>query len=706
MIINWTTNRTEPVSEDVRILAPGTVDINEAWRQDMSVMKRLISFLLLPAVILLLPALSRAQSIPQPWSSVLYSTTALNTPCNPINQTSPGRCAWPYWVNAGIPGGIPSGSYTQSGSTIPAGSTSSTIQTALSACGGTSSQGKYVLLAAGTFSITSSLSVPSYCVLRGAGASQTILNCTISSGNCINLGGGAPSSANRVSITGGTNAGSNVITLSSATNFAVGDLVSISQLQDGVIVNNVGSEGTCTWCDGFENASGTRAQGQTDLVTGVSGTSITLAEPLMVNYTLTPDATPYAPGGIDAGIENLQVYANGTRSVGTTNGNFHMADCLYCWVSGFEGNYADGDHGFVDYSYHGEVINSYFTNNYYHDTGQNDDSVTLRLKTTGFLVQNNIFERLMSTLETEWGASGNVIAYNYSMGTWITATPNFLQADMNTHGSHEQFNLFEGNVLESLGQDSIWGTTANTTYFRNWSEGVAKVCSPATDGRATVSSSCTFTNQAQRSVDPEALNSNANIIGNVEGSSGQNGTGVPLAIALCTGPLSGVLCGSGSRTYQSFYYDESFGYGTSSDTGSQSIDSNIPWNTAFVHDEYGLLGCPLGTRTGTTCASGITTVTGLSTTLPSSYYLSAEPSWWPSAVAWPAIGPDVTGGSGPGGHVSSTTAANAAQYCYTAIMGGSDGGAGSPLVFNADTCYTQNAINPPAPPTNLKATAN
>ena len=54
--------RTEPVSEDVRILASGTVDINEASRQDSFVMKRLISFLLLPAVILLLPALSRAQS--------------------------------------------------------------------------------------------------------------------------------------------------------------------------------------------------------------------------------------------------------------------------------------------------------------------------------------------------------------------------------------------------------------------------------------------------------------------------------------------------------------------------------------------------------------------------------------------------------------------------------------------------------------------
>ncbi len=675
------------MSEDVRILASGTVDINEPSRQDIFVMKRLISFLLLPAVFLLLPALSRAQS--QPWSNVLHPTTA----CNSVNTTSAGQCAW-NWTTAGIPGGIPSGSWTQSGSTIASGATSSTIQAALNACGGTSSAGKYVLLAAGTFSITSSLSVPSYCVLRGAGANQTILNATLTSGNVINLGGGAPNVNNRVSITGGGSAGSTVITVSSATHFAVGDLVSISQSQDGVIVTNVGSEGTCTWCDGFENDNGLRAQGQTDLITAVNGTSITLAEPLMVNYTLTPDATPYAPGGIYSGIENLQVYANGTRSVGTTNGNFYMADCLYCWVSGLEGNYADGDHGFIDYSYHGEVVNSYFSNNYYHDTGQNDDSVTLRLKTTGFLIQNNIFERLMSTIEMEWGASGNVIAYNYSFSGFLSGSPDFLQADMNTHGSHEQFNLFEGNVVESLGQDSIWGSAANNTYFRNWMEGVSRLCSPVADGRSTVTcgSSAYYTNQADRAFDADALNSNTNVIGNVEGSTGQSsiGSGTALAVAIC-GPSP---CGSGSRIYQGDYYNETYGYGTSSDTGSQSIDSIIPYNTTFRHGEYG------------TVSNSILWNPNFTQTLPASFYLSSKPSWWPSAVSWPAVGPDVTNGTGPGGHVSSTTAANAAQYCYTAIMGGSDGGAGSPLVFNDDTCYTQNAVNPPNPPTNLTATVS
>jgi len=624
--------------------------------------------------------------LPQLWVPMLYPTSSLNTLCNPIDQTSAGQCAWPYWVNAGVPGGIPSASYTQSGSTLSpsGGSDSSAINSALSSCGGTSSQGKYVLLGPGTFSITAGLTVPSYCVLRGSGANSTILNATLTSGNVVNMGNVTPSTSNRVSMTGGTNAGSTSVTVSSGSGFSVGQLVSISQVQDGVIVNNVGSEGTCTWCDGFENDSGLRAQGQTDLVTGVNGTSITLAEPLMVNYTSTPEITPYSPGATNAGLENLQIYANGTRSGGTTNGNVYMLSCLYCWVSGIEDNYADGDHIFADYSYHGEVVNSYFSNDYYHDAGQNDDSITLRLKTTGFLIQNNILERMMSTIETEWGAAGNVIAYNYSFSGFLYGSPNFLNQDMNTHGAHEQFNLFEGNVVESLGQDSIWGSDANNTYFRNWMEGVSRLCDPVSEGRNTVTcSSPYYTNQADRAFSANALNTNTNVIGNVEGSTGQSsiGSGVALAVAVC-GPSP---CGSGSRTYQSVYYNEDYGYGTSSDTGTQSIDSILPYDTTFRHGEYG------------TVNNSILWQTGYTQTLPISFYLSAKPSWWPSAVSWPAIGPDVTGGTGPGGHVSSTTAANAAQYCYTAIMGGSDGGAGSPLTFNPASCYAASSQAPTAP---------
>jgi hypothetical protein len=47
--------------------------------------------------------------------------------------------------------------------------------------------------------------------------------------------------------------------------------------------------------------------------------------------------------------------------------------------------------------------------------------------------------------------------------------------------------------------------------------------------------------------------------------------------------------------------------------------------------------------------------------IPNSYYYSAIPAWWPAVVAWPPIGPDVTGGNGDtSGHVNKIPA----QVCW------------------------------------------
>ena len=63
-------------------------------------------------------------------------------------------------------------------------------------------------------------------------------------------------------------------------------------------------------------------------------------------------------------------------------------------------------------------------------------------------------------------------------------------------------------------------------------------------------------------------------------------------------------------------------------------------------------------------------------------YLSARPSWWKN-LPFPAIGPDIQGGNGPGGH----SYGNPAERCYRTNMGGKDGGPGSPYRFNAAACY-------------------
>jgi hypothetical protein len=80
--------------------------------------------------------------------------------------------------------------------------------------------------------------------------------------------------------------------------------------------------------------------------------------------------------------------------------------------------------------------------------------------------------------------------------------------------------------------------------------------------------------------------------------------------------------------------------------------------------------------------------------LPASLYLSGKPSWWGNAIPWPAIGPDVSGGDGPGGRSYRIPA----RVCYdnTPKSNGI-------LNFNANNCYgstTGPAL--PAPPANLR----
>jgi hypothetical protein len=618
----------------------------------------------------------------QPWAGILDPSRAID------------------WSGAGIPGGIPARTTICANWYNGSGAPASTIgnngdyyfraDVAHASAEYKKTSGTWA--ATGnefTYYVSGNISLPSNITLRGAGANLTILDAHGTSGNVIGLGSGTPAFASAISITGGTAAGSTSITVASSSGISVGAYLLITQLNDGTTVNTSGSEGACTWCDGGQ-ASGTRAQGQIVEVTSVSGTTIGITPGLYVAYTRTPTATPFTASAKNAGVENLQVYANNTGYAA----NFYMGECAYCWLSGVEGNYADGDHVEIDWSYRGIVQNSYFSNAYLHTPGTYDSDLVLRNKSTGMLVQNNIFERLHVSMMMEWGAAGNVIAYNYALGNFDSGSTNVMMSNVNTHGAHPMMNLIEGNVVAQFHPDSIWGSSGTNTAFRNWVTGATKICNPTSGGRSAVS--CSGSNgwwavQAVRLMDIDYLATSYNLVGNVVGSvqavaltSYNNGTTplsqVNMVVAVC-GPSP---CGPNSRSYDAAVYAYALGYGEASDTGSSGYDSLTPYSTLFLHGDYS------NTTGAISWASGVTK------TLPASFYLSAKPSWWGS-VPYPAVGPDVTGGSGPGGHAYAIPA----QNCYTTVMGGTDG-TGSPLTFNAAACYGA-APAPPVPPTNLSA---
>jgi hypothetical protein len=572
------------------------------------------------------------------------------------------------WTQVGIPGGVPA-TRTQCGSTIAAGASTSTIQTALTSCASahpvtTSSPGDggYVLLGAGTFSL-GQLNIPSNVTLRGEGADQTIISETGTT-EAINMAGSEPQTGNAVNISSGSTAGSNSIVLASATGVKVGQFLYISQLNTGG-VSVVGSGGTCTWCDGFSDG-GARAQGQIVQVTSLAGLAVGITPALYTSFTDSPQAIPFTATKEYAGVESLQLYANNTGN----SFNVLMDSCPFCWVKGIEGNYVDGNGNQVqiDFGFRDEIRDSYFTDAYAHTAGSTENEIQLAFKTSNCLIENNIIERMQTGVNLAYGSVGNVVAYNYFEGGFDQGSPAMAGTGSTySHGANPEFNLIEGNVLPEVYVDSVWGTSMFFTAFRNWAKGTGLACTPYT-GRGTVN--CTganglWQNAASRSLQIDGLDSNSNFVGDILGSAEQEALGITLAPQLLW---------PGVRLFTGTGYGESFGYTSIGDGGTNLLDNTNAFGTALIHGVYNNINASL------TWASGITH------TLPPSFFLSSKPAWWRSDVAWPAIGPDVTGGTGPGGYTS-LTESNPAMACFYNVMHGTDGGAGGPYAFNANTCY-------------------
>jgi hypothetical protein len=572
------------------------------------------------------------------------------------------------WSSVGV-GTIPA--RTTACAQLNQGASLATINAALASC----HSGEAVVLAAGTYTIPGTLHVPSNVTLRGAGADKTILNATGSGEAPLLLGSGSVAFLPRV-LSSGASAGSTQITLGTTLGITAGTFLVVTESNDPNYVTTAGSGGNCNWCDGGWTPTGNYARGQIVEVTGVSGNTVTISPGLYTAYTHAPIAVAFKMAASYAGVENLQVRANNTGYAA----NFAMDLCAYCWIKAVESNYADGDHVEVSWGYHDEIRDSYFSNAYLHTPGTYDSDVKLVLKTSASLIENNIIERTHVAVMLEWGPAGNVIAYNYTMGEFDSGSPNVVIGGVDYHGAHPQFNLVEGNVMTVFYADSIWGSSSDTTAFRNWFVGTNHVCAPAS-GRGTVN--CSGKNgyygyQAARAIQFSYLATRNYFIGNVVGSP-------QMQVLLKAGaaiPQSDQLEYPAVRPYEAAQL-WTFGYGSANDDGlgTGCGGGNPPCHkegnlaVQLLHGNYDNL-----TKT-TAWASGINNI------LPASFYLAGKPAWW-GTQPFPAIGPDVKGGTGPGAH----SFGNPAQNCYLKVMGGGDGGQGGPLSFNAGNCYATDKI--------------
>jgi len=159
----------------------------------------------------------------------------------------------------GIPGGIPNypiginvkdAPYNAAGDGVTDDRTA--IQSALSAC----SSGKAVYLPAGTYRITSSLTVPSNAVLRGAGPSQTIIlvDSTGSGSHGIKMRGYSPTPRTDLELI--PSRGDTTITVSDASKITVNDIILLRHDSDHIASGtHTGADNSATLTDNSKSWS-------------------------------------------------------------------------------------------------------------------------------------------------------------------------------------------------------------------------------------------------------------------------------------------------------------------------------------------------------------------------------------------------------------------------------------------------------------------
>jgi hypothetical protein len=460
----------------------------------------------------------------------------------------------------------------------PTGATDcrSKLQAALNAC----PAGQAVFLPAGTYRISSTLTMPSNVALRGAGPTRTTIR-NYNNGEAIAMNG-ASGSQTATNISSGATKGSQSVVVANASAFSVGSLVLIDQLNDPSFVTRTGAEGTCSWC-GRDN--GNRALGEINRVVSKSGNTIGLDRPLAYGYNASYTPQMCLMSGspvVYAGVEDLAITPSSSSfssSVGVL-----MQWAYSCWVRNTN-IYGQAHKGVWIFAY---CMGCEVRDSYIHDLVQFDGDrgypVNIQNQSSWNLVENNIMK--MSHNGVILGSSGgaaNVVAYNFIYNTKHYATYWFMHA-IGAHGAHTYMNLFEGNIIPKLNFDYTWGSGSHHVCLRN----------QVTDRNPEVN----VTNNLS-GVDVEAWQYAMSFIGNVLGHPGYNGAYEN------TSPEEYSLwsISNHSVTRSALIRHGNYDYAT------QSVrwDSNISDRT-----------------------------------IPESLYLDSRPGWF-GGLEWPAIGPDVTG---------------------------------------------------------------
>lgn len=643
----------------------------------------------------------------QQWSGVLDPSRAVDW-----SATHPG-------VTGGAIGALPDALWpnctTASCSTLFGGTvTAASIVAAL----GSAPANSVVRIPAGTFTPTGWLMQGiNNVVLRGAGANQTFLVLSDNVGGCRGITGFvgiciSTSSSNDkatqqngpVNLTGTFSKGQTTLTFASVPNLKVGNIVVFDQTNDtaddgSILVTDTNSTITASSpaCSGNGNTApcgtvgpvsleanngGTQRTGRqemqvvtitacggvTTLGSSCSGTNVSVTfDPglAMPNWASgkTPQAWWASSPVSNVGIENMSIDFTSAGSVpGIAIANAHDT-----WISGVRSIQTNRSHVQIDYSQHITVRDSYFF------LTLNSLSQSYGAECNGasdVLVENNIFQAVTAPLMSNGPCSGTVFGYNFQINNYYVGSTHYNIVGLIDHTAGIDNYLWEGNYGNATGHDVFHGSHHFGTIFRNRFTGPQPACwvsgspySSATFGTCTNSLNV---------VQMLSYTRFYNYIGNILGTTGTN-----------TNYSSG-----GSNT---LVWD--IGQGNTEGAVTVPADPNVlptlmRWGNCDSASGFG--SCRFVSGEVPSALSGsqaaYSNPVPANNTLPASFYYTSKPSWWPGTKAWPAIGPDVSGGNVSG--VNGLAFTIPAQDCFLTTMGGPSDGTGAVLSFNASTCYS------------------
>ncbi len=594
--------------------------------------------------------------------------------------------------------------------TLNPGATAAQINSAIANC----PANQTVFLSAGTYNLSGGLTVynKSNVTLRGAGSNQTFLVFSAGgSGGVIyttNPDTNYSDDPHNVgSWTAGYAAGATSITLGSVSqgsisNLKVGSLLILDQLDDTSDPGNIyvcqssGANGTCSQEGSSHNGRAGRSQNQQVTVTSISGSG-----PWTVGITpglyaqnwrsaQSPGAWwSSAPPVTGVGFEDFSVDVQAVSNV--NSGIFFFQNVVNSWIKGIRsinstGTHAVHKHVWLYQSSHMTVRDSYF----YGAGGASESyGVDTAYSSSDNLIENNVFQHIATATIRE-GDAGSVFGHNYAVDNfYIAGGGDWQQGDAYNHAMGDH-GLWEGNIGSELELDNIHGTSFMHTAFRNYWSGMDT-------GGVKLSQTVP--------VQIYAGSRYVNLIGNVLGKPGYH-------VNYQSAAPNTTDCGNLVKGNVSI-----FDIGYSSEMGTRfaplaTCPTGLGANFQINNDPLAVTSLMrwgnYDTVNGAARFVSAEVPSGLSPygnpvpanqTLPNSFYLNSKPGWWGN-TPWPAIGPDVTGGTGPGGHVY----LNPAAACYLNVMGGKTDGSSGPLAFNPDACYSANGG--PAPPADLVGVAH